>query len=122
MIVARKPKQPTELTYELRKSGVFMVKTQAGGKAQNAERLLLPAPLRVGSRWREPRGALVFDRRVKTAGAGCKVEKREFGDCLVVAVAQRRAGRVVRRFTETYAAGVGLIEDAQWRLIDLQGL
>lgn len=114
MIVERKPKAPTELTYELRENGVFMVKP--------GNRMLLPAPVKVGSSWKEPRGGAIVERRVRSAGSRCKVEKRAFGDCLVVAVVQRRGRTVEKRFTETYAAGVGLIEDAQWRLIDVQGL
>ncbi len=125
MIVGRKPKLATQLTYELRPSGIFMVKAeQAGAKKPPAalERLLLPGPLRVGSSWREPRGPLVLDRRVKAAGSPCKAAGFSFGDCLVVAVVQRKGGKVARRFTETYAAGVGLVEDAQWHLVDLKGL
>jgi hypothetical protein len=114
MIVARKPKAPAELTYELREAGIFMVKP--------GNRMLLPGAVKVGSSWKEPRGGAVLERRVRSAGSRCKVEKRAFGDCLVVAVVQRRGRTIQKRFTETYAAGVGLIEDAQWRLIDVQGL
>ena len=46
----------------------------------------------------------------------------EFGDCLVVTVVQKKGGRVARRFSEIYAAGVGLVEDAQWQLVDVKGL
>lgn len=122
MIVGKKPKLATALTYELRKSGVFLVKAETAGKAQPAERMLLPGRIRVGSRWNEPRAGTTLARRVKSAGKNCKVERREFGDCLVVAVVQKKGSRAIKRYTETYAAGVGLVEDAQWRLVDVQGL
>jgi hypothetical protein len=37
-------------------------------------------------------------------------------------VVQKQGKNVVRRYTETYAAGVGLVEDAQWELVDVKGL
>jgi hypothetical protein len=124
IIVSKKPKRADQLTYELRSSGIFMVAVEQVGtkKPVKMERLLLPGNLRVGASWKEPRGQSVFDRRIKAAGAPCKAAGFKFGDCLVVAVVQRTGGRVARRFTETYAAGVGLVEDSQVQLVDLKGL
>jgi hypothetical protein len=86
------------------------------------KRLVLPAPLKVGASWKEPRGAVELDRTVKAAGGACKAAGRSFADCLVLAVVQKQGKTVVRRYTETYAAGVGLVEDAQWQLVDVKGL
>ena len=83
---------------------------------------LLPGPLRVGNSWREPGRGSTFERKVKTAGGPCKAAGFAFGDCLVVAVVQKQGKRVAKKFTETYAAGVGLVEDASWQLVDLKGL
>jgi hypothetical protein len=122
MIVGRKRKLATALTYELRRSGIFQVRAEMGGKAQDAERLLLPGPVRVGARWTESRGATTLERHIKSAGEGCKAAGRTFGDCLVITVQQKRGKAVEARYTETYAAGVGLVESAQWELVDLSGL
>ena len=120
MIVGKKPTPATRLTYQLRQAGIFLVKAETGGKASAVERMLLPGGLRVGTRWVEA-GAVKKERRVKTLGSRCKVERREFGDCLVVAVVSGK-GRTAVKTTEKYAAGVGLVEDSQWRLVDVQGL
>ena len=124
MIVARKAKPSTELTYELRKEGIFMVKAKPEGAAaaQEMERLMLPAPVRVGSGWSETQGPTQLSRSVKAAGAACKAAGRSFADCLVVSVVQRQGKKTLRKYTETYAAGVGLVEDAQWELVDIKGL
>jgi hypothetical protein len=123
VIVGMKPKPATQLVYELRESGIFMVSAEAeGDKPRAAERLLLPGPVRPGAGWRESRGKSVFDRRIKSAGAPCKAAGFKFGDCLVVSVVLRKGARVSKKYLETYAAGVGLVEDAQWQLIDLKGL
>jgi hypothetical protein len=115
MIVAKKPRPPTQLTYELRQNGIFRVRIEEQGKKPStAERLLLPGPVRVGKSWQE--GAL--HKRVKSAGGPCKAAGFKFGDCLVVSVTGGRA----RAFTETYAAGVGLVENGAWHLVDLKGL
>ena len=72
---------------------------------------------------RQPGGRIIATAStVSLAGAPCKAAGFKFGDCLVVAVVQRTGGRVARRFTETYAAGVGLVEDSQVQLVDLKGL
>jgi hypothetical protein len=55
-------------------------------------------------------------------GKPCKAAGRSFADCLVLAVVQREGQSAVRRYTETYAAGVGLVQDAQWELVDVKGL
>jgi len=122
MIVGRKPKPATELTYELRKDGIWNTEVRLEGKPQPVERLVLPAPLKVGSSWKEPRGGVELDRTVKSAGGSCKAAGRSFADCLVLNVVQKQGKNVVRRYTETYAAGVGLVEDAQWELVDVKGL
>ena len=124
MIVGRKAKGATELTYQLRKDGIWNTQVQAQGAAapQAVERLVLPSPLRVGASWKEPRGGVELDRTVRSAGGACKAAGRSFADCLVLAVVQKQGKKVVRRYTETYAAGVGLVEDAQWELIDVKGL
>jgi hypothetical protein len=122
MIVGRKPKPATELTYELRKDGIWNTEVRLEGKPQPVERLVLPAPLKVGSSWKEPRGGVELDRTVKAAGGSCKAAGRSFADCLVLSVVQKQGKNVVRRYTETYAAGVGLVEDAQWELVDVKGL
>ena len=144
MIVDKKPKHATTLTYELRKTGIFRVRIEAPGAGATSgatgtsatsgasgasappaadEHLLLPGPLRVGSSWKEPAGEdTVLERRVKSAGAPCRAAGRSFGDCLVVSVVRRGDGKVQKKFSETYAAGVGLVEDAQWQLIDVKGL
>ena len=122
LIVGRKPQAPTRLSYELRRTGIYQVGAQPeGGAAQRMERLVLPAPLGVGSSWHEERGEAQLSRSVQSAGSACAAAGRRFADCLVLAVT-RRSGGSVTRFTETYAAGVGLVEDSQWQLIDVQGL
>ncbi len=123
MIVGRKAKPATRLTYELRKDGIWNTQVEAEGSgAQPIDRLVLPSPLKVGSSWKEPRGAVELDRTVKAAGGACKAAGRSFADCLVLNVVQKQGKNVVRRYTETYAAGVGLVEDAQWELVDVKGL
>lgn len=124
MIVARKPRPAAELSYELRPNGIYAVRAQTEGseKAQSMERLVLPAPLKVGASWHEAQGALQLDRSVKSAGQACKAGGRPFADCVVLAVTQRQGRKVLRSYLETYAAGVGLVEDAQWQLIDVKGL
>jgi hypothetical protein len=124
MIVGRKAKPATELTYELRKDGIWNTQVLAAGMSapQPVGRLVLPAPLKVGASWKEPRGGVELDRTVKSAGGACKAAGRSFADCLVLNVVQKQGKNVVRRYTETYAAGVGLVEDAQWELVDVKGL
>jgi len=122
MIVGRKAKPSTELTYELRKDGIWNTEVRLDGKPQPVERLVLPAPLKAGSSWKEPRGGVELDRTVKAAGGSCRAAGRSFADCLVLNVVQKQGKNVVRRYTETYAAGVGLVEDAQWELVDVKGL
>jgi hypothetical protein len=123
MIVGRKARPATQITYELRKDGIWSVEAKPeGGQAQEMQRMLLPGPLRVGSTWREPRGEAQLERTVRSAGGACKAAGRSFADCLVLSVTQRQGKKVVRRYTETYAAGVGLVEDAQWELVDVKGL
>ena len=123
MIVQRQARPATELTYELRQDGIFNVEAKpAGGKAVQFERLVLPGPIKVGAAWKEPRGNGELDRSVKTAGGACRAAGRSFADCLVLAVTQKEGKKVVRKYTETYAAGVGLVEDAQWELVDVKGL
>jgi len=118
LIVGKKPKPTTRLTYELRPTGIFMVKAESDGKAQSAERMLLPEPLRIGAAWKNA----AFKQHIKSAGAPCSAAGHKFGDCLVVTVVQKKGGRVAKRFSEIYAAGVGLVEDAQWQLVDVKGL
>jgi len=123
MIVDRKPRPSTELTYALRTDGIWNVQVKPeGGQSQEISRLVLPAPLRIGSSWKEPRGSVELDRTVKSAGGLCHAAGRTFADCLILGVTQKQGARVVRRYTETYAAGVGLVEDAQWDLVDVKGL
>ena len=124
MIVGRKAKPSTELTYELRKDGIWntAVKPEGAGSPQPVERLVLPSPLKAGTSWKEPRGGVELDRTVKSAGGSCHAAGRSFADCLVLSVVQKQGKNVVRRYTETYAAGVGLVEDAQWELVDVKGL
>lgn len=124
MIVARKARPSTELTYELRRGGIFMVRAQGEGAAQPQamDRLVLPSPVRVGAGWRESLGPVELERSVRSAGAGCKAAGRSFADCLVLGVVQRQGKKTLRKYTETYAAGVGLVEDAQWELVDVKGL
>ncbi len=123
MIVGRKARGATELTYELRRDGIWNVQVKPeGAQAQPANRLVLPSPLRVGASWKEPRGTAELDRTVKSAGGSCHAAGRRFADCLVLAVTQKQGKSVVRRYSETYAAGVGLVEDAQWELVDVKGL
>jgi hypothetical protein len=122
MIVARKAKPSTELTYALRPDGVVNVSVKIeGAQAQSVERLVLPGSLRAGTSWKETRGSSELTRTVRSAGGPCKAAGRAFADCLVLSVAQK-TGRKTARYTETYAAGVGLIEDNQWQLIDVKGL
>jgi len=121
--VGRKPKPATELTYALRPDGIWNVQVKPqGGQSQEVSRLVLPSPLRVGSTWKEPRGTVELARTVKSAGGSCHAAGRSFADCLVLNVVQKQGKNVVRRYTETYAAGVGLVEDAQWELVDVKGL
>ncbi len=124
MIIARRAKPSTELTYELRKGGIFMVRAQGEGapEPQAMDRLVLPAPVRVGAGWRESLGNIELDRIVRSAGSGCKAAGRSFADCLVLAVVQKQGKKTLRKYTETYATGVGLVEDAQWELVDVKGL
>lgn len=124
MIVGRKARGATELTYELRNDGIWNTQVLAAGAAapQAVGRLVLPAPIKVGATWKEPRGGVELDRTVKSAGGACKAAGRGFADCLVLNVVQKQGKNVVRRYTETYAAGVGLVEDAQWELVDVKGL
>ena len=123
MIVGRKAKPATRLTYEVRKDGIFNTQVEAeGAGAQPIDRLVLPSPLKIGASWKEPRGGVELDRTVKAAGGSCKAAGRTFADCLVLNVVQKQGKNVVRRYTETYAAGVGLVEDAQWELVDVKGL
>ncbi len=124
MILARRAKPSTELTYELRKAGIFMVRAKSEGAAepQAMDRLVLPAPLRVGAGWHESLGPIELERNVRSAGGTCKAAGRSFADCLVLAVVQRQGKKTLRKYTETYAAGVGLVEDAQWELVDVKGL
>jgi hypothetical protein len=123
MIVGRKARPATQLTYELRKDGIWNVQAKMeGGQPQSMERLVLPAPLRIGASWKEPRGEVQLDRTVKSTGGSCKAAGRSFADCLVLAVTQKQGKKVVKKYTETYAAGVGLVEDAQWELVDVKGL
>ena len=124
MIVGRKAKPATELTYELRKDGIWntQIRSQGMVSPQALDRLVLPSPLRTGASWKEPRGGVELDRTVKSAGGACKAAGRGFADCLVLSVVQKQGKSVVRRYTETYAAGVGLVEDAQWELVDVKGL
>ncbi len=124
MIVGRKAKPATELTYELRKDGIWNTQIRSQGMAspQAVDRLVLPSPLRTGASWKEPRGGVELDRTVKSAGGSCAAAGRKFADCLVLSVVQKQGKSVVRRYTETYAAGVGLVEDAQWELVDVKGL
>ena len=124
MIVGRRARPSTELTYELRKGGIFMVRARSEGAAepQALDRLVLPSPVRVGAGWRESLGPVELTRNVRSAGAACKAAGRSFADCLVLAVVQRQGKKTLRKYTETYAAGVGLVEDAQWELVDVNGL
>jgi hypothetical protein len=123
MISGRKPKGGAVLTYEMRDAGIYMVESKAEGHdPAKLERLMLPSPARKGKSWSEKRGAVTLVRTVKSAGKSCKTADRKFGDCLVVAVTERQGKRVKRTYRETYAAGVGLVEDAQWELIDVKGL
>ena len=80
MIVGRKPKPATELTYELRKDGIWNTEVRLEGKPQPVERLVLPAPLQIRSSWKEPRGGVELDRTVKSAGGSCKAAGRSFAD------------------------------------------
>ena len=124
MIVGRKARPAAQLTYELRQDGIWNTQVRAEGQAsaQPVERLVLPAPLRIGSSWKEPRGGVELDRTVKSVGGSCKAAGRSFADCLVLSVVQKQGKNVVRRYTEIWAAGVGLVEDAQWELVDVKGL
>ena len=124
MIVERKAKPSTQLTYELRPSGIFNTQVLAAGMSapQALERLVLPAPIKVGATWKEPHGGAELDRTVSRVGGPCHAADRGFAECLVIDVVQRQGKSVVRRYTETYVAGVGLVEDAQWSLVDVKGL
>jgi hypothetical protein len=122
MIAGRKARPPTRLSYELRPSGIFMVEALTEGQKPAAmERLLLP-PVRKGKSWSEKRGRSTLVRTVKSAGSSCKAAGRSFGDCLVLKVVEREGKKVRKSWDETYAGGVGLVEDAQWQLIDVEGL
>jgi hypothetical protein len=123
MIVGRKARPSAELTYALRPDGIWEVQVKPeGGKSQEMSRLVLPSPLRVGSTWKEPSGKIELDRTVKSTGGSCHAAGRTFADCLVLGVVQKQGSKIVRRYTETYAAGVGMVEDAQWDLVDVKGL
>jgi hypothetical protein len=124
MIVERKARPATLLTYELRPSGIYNTQVLAAGmKAPQAvEWLVLPAPIKVGAAWKTDRGGVDFERKVSRVGGACRAAERGFADCLVIDVVQKQGKSVVRRYTETYAAGVGLVEDAQWSLVDVKGL
>jgi hypothetical protein len=122
MIAGRKARAPTRLTYELRKDGIFNTQIEIDGKPQALELLVLPSPIKVGASWKEPRGAVELDRTVRSAGGSCKAAGRTFADCLVLDVVQKQGKSVVRRYSEIYAAGVGLVESAQWELVDVKGL
>jgi len=123
MIVARKAKPAAELSYALRPDGIWNTAVKAEGSAsQTLRRLVLPASLRVGSSWKEPRGSGEVKRVVRSAGCSCKAAGRSFADCLVLSVVQKTGNKVTRLYTETYAAGVGLIEDNQWQLVGVKGL
>ena len=122
LIASRKARPPAALTYELRQSGIFMVRAEtAGQQPTTLERLLLPL-VKKGKSWSEKRGKLTLSRTVKSAGRGCRAAGRSFGDCLVLKVVERDGKKLRRTYAETYAAGVGLVEDAQWELIDVKGL
>jgi hypothetical protein len=123
LIVQRKARPSAELTYALRPDGIWNTQVQPeGGAAQPLQRLVLPAPLRPGTTWKEPRDAAELTRIVRAAGRPCKAAGRSFADCLVLSVVERTGRRVTRRYGETYAAGVGLVEDDQWLLVDVKGL
>ena len=112
-----------QLRRKLRKDGIWNTQVEAeGSDAQPIDRLVLPSPLKVGSSWKEPRGGVELDRTVKSAGGACKAAGRSFADCLVLNVVQKQGKNVVRRYTETYAAGIGLVENEQWELVDVKGL
>ena len=123
MISGRKPKGGAQLTYELRESGIYMVESKVEGPADavKMEHLLLPT-IHKGKSWSEKRGTVTLARTVKSAGTACKAADRKFGDCLVLSVVEREGKKTRRRYNEVYAAGVGLVEDAQWELIDVKGL
>jgi hypothetical protein len=123
MIVDRKAKPSAELTYVLRPDGIWNTAVKAeGGVSQSLQRLVLPAPLSIGSSWKEPRGTVELNRVVRSAGRSCKAAGRSFADCLVLSVVEKTGNKVTHRYSETYAAGVGLVEDAQWQLVDVKGL
>jgi hypothetical protein len=125
MIVGRRARPATEITYQLRRDGIFSVQAGTEGPqaaAHPTPRLVLPAPIGVGSSWKEPRGSVELDRTVKSAGGACKAAGRSFADCLVLSVVQKQGKKVLRKYTETYAAGVGLVEDAHWELVDVKDL
>lgn len=122
MISGRKAKAAASLTYELRPTGIYMVRAETEGqKPASLDKLLLP-PIRAGKSWSEPRGRHSQSRTVKSAGSACKAAGRSFGDCLVLQVVELEGKRKLKSWSEVYAAGVGLVEDAQWELIDVQGL
>jgi hypothetical protein len=122
MISGRKAKAPAALTYELRQKGIFLIRAETPGqKPAELERLLLPT-VKKGKSWSEARGKLTLLRTVKSAGSSCKAASRSFGDCLVLTVVEKEGRKVRRSYAEVYAAGVGLVEDAQWELIDVKGL
>jgi hypothetical protein len=105
-IADRQARAPAELTYAVRAGGVYAV-------SGDAERLLFPNPPRAGATVRDGN----VRRTVRSAGKSCKAAGRTFADCLIVDVSQKGS-----RSTEIYAAGVGLVEDSQWQLIDITGL
>ena len=122
MISGRKARPPASLSYELRPAGIYMVGAETEGqKPAVLDRLLLPL-VKKGKSWTEKRGPVALVRTVKSAGATCKASSRSFGDCLVLKVVERDGKKVKRTYSEIYAAGVGLVEDAQWELIDVKGL
>ena len=92
MIVGRMSKNASRLSYELRKKGIFLVKVEGEGTdkpAAKMERLVLPAPIAPGKKWSERRGKTSLERTVRSAGKPCKAASRSFGDCLVIAVAEK---------------------------------
>jgi hypothetical protein len=122
MISGRRARAASQLTYELRAAGIFMVRAETEGqKAATMDKLLLPKVL-AGRSWSEARAGHTVVRTVKSAGSACRAAGRSFGDCLVLKAVEQDGKKTVRGWSETYAAGVGLVEDAQWELIDVKGL
>lgn len=118
VIVARKAKPLTRFTYELRDDGIHNVEASTEGNAASVQldRLVLPNGLRQGVTWTSNGVA----RTVKSAGKPCTAAGRPFSDCLVLEAV--REAEKSSRSKEVYAAGLGLVEDAQWELVDVKGL